>query len=119
MRMMAGTVLVAVTLSLVTGCAVSIGGRHRVKTVFGLLHIARAIKADPVTIDQHVLGADMRFGTHDDGITLGYSASTTVFPQDGEVPTPATGFRWPLGFAWSDSDAFHELGWIVTHIPVE
>lgn len=119
MRMIAGTVGVAVTLSLVSACAVSFGGPQPVKTVVGLLHIARAVKGETVTIDQHVLGIDIRFATHDDGITLGYSVSTTVFPKYGHMPTPATGFRWPLGVAWFDSDVgvFHELGWIATHVP--
>lgn len=101
------------------GCAISVGGADREKTVIGLMHLARTMTGDTITVDQQVLGADARIRTHNDGVTVGYSHATVVFPADGERERPPVGFRWPLGYAWMarDDQVLHELGLIVARVP--
>lgn len=104
---------------LLAGCALSIGRSNNDKYVCGLLHLGRSRQGATTVIDQHVIGLDVRGGTSDDGVTLGYSALTTVFPSDANHEEPKLGFRWPLGIAWEDESTgvIHEIGWLATRVP--
>ncbi len=103
----------------VAGCAISIGAPAGEKVVAGLVYVARSTRGDTRIVDQHVIGVDLRVGTHDDAIAIGYSGMRTVFPDEGHRSDPKTGFRWPLGVAWTDAETgvVHELGWITTRVP--
>ncbi len=87
-----------------------------------MCHIARRHTAESIVVAQHTLGLDVRFGTGDDGATLGLSTTTTAFPRETihvETPPFTFKFRPPLGIAWTDatSGIIHELGLIATTVP--
>lgn len=91
------------------------GGGERL--ILGFMHVSRSSGPAATVVRQRVLGLDVRCGTHDDGITAGYSDSRVVFPTRAEEKMPRLGFRMPLGFAWEKGNVTHELGWIVTRVP--
>ncbi len=112
-------VIIALASFFLPGCAISVGGANREKAVLGLLHLARTTNGETIVVDHRVLGLDVRIRTHNDGVTVGYSHATVVFPADGERERPCVGFRWPLGYAWMarDDQVLHELGFIVARVP--